>query len=909
MRAFRLSAAIGLSVAAAWVIVSALPAEDAKPRDARTVILSNSGYWRAFYVLAPPLVRKGEALERSAIPTSRDTKSPPANWRAPDFDDSAWHRCPGIPFPTVRDVGSKYGNLDLGNIGNNRNSPETALLCLRGKFLVPDTAKAAGLVLSVEFRGGLVVYVNGREAARSALPAGEKLAAETPGDDYPANVFLDDKGDWLKLSDANLDKLKGRTRRLADFAIPANLLRKGVNVLALEIHRAAYPDVVVQKAQGNRASTNIQYDLCSLCDLVGARLEAASGVVPNAARPAGAQVWNSDVLNADADLDWGDPAESLRPIVIVGARNGAFSGKVVLGSTSPIAKLACSMSDLVEEKGGSKIPAAAVRIRYATATRQEYGVGAHYASGAKTFDALLDAAPAEVPLAPCEAPRVPGAVQPVWLTVKIPRDAAPGRYAGTLTISLAGAAPISVPVTLRVCGWTLPDPVDYRTFAELVESPESVAMYYGAPLWSDRHFELMARSLDLLGRIGSKTTYIHLIAETNHGNSESMVRWVRKGDGAYDYDFSVMDRWLDLVEKHQGKPAVVCLYLWDRVFLGSDFVTGYDSKDGQEARKRFDGKGPQVTVLDPAPQGSAVAGPATGKTENVFLPPYGTPESEALWRPLLTQIRERLKKRGLDRAMMLGIPYDGVPSKEMVAFFSRVAPGTPWVRQAHPREPTIHGVPVGYGAGVGGPFAEYPVKERRYGWKQDALVAHYARNVRNDFSLTTFRMMGEMNVAGGLRGFGRMGADFWPVLKDRRGRTVGGLGERYPHASWRNLDIFVSLLAPGPDGAVATARYEMMREGVQECEARIFIERAIVDKKISGEFLTRCRQVLDERVRTMVTGLIDHTSNGIVPARVDSWWTGSDQVGHHWYLASNWPARSEQLYALAAEVSRTLSRP
>ena len=53
------------------------------------------------------------------------------------------------------------------------------------------------------------------------------------------------------------------------------------------------------------------------------------------------------------------------------------------------------------------------------------------------------------------------------------------------------------------------------------------------------------------------------------------------------------------------------------------------------------------------------------------------------------------------------------------------------------------------------------------------FIRDFARNVRDDFHITTFRMMGEMNVAGGLRGFGRMGADFWSVLKDRRGRTVG----------------------------------------------------------------------------------------------------------------------------------------
>jgi hypothetical protein len=99
----------------------------------------------------------------------------------------------------------------------------------------------------------------------------------------------------------------------------------------------------------------------------------------------------------------------------------------------------------------------------------------------------------------------------------------------------------------------------------------------------------------------------------------------------------------------------------------------------------------------------------------------------------------------------------------------------------------------------------------------------------------------------------------------------------------------------------------MMREGVQECEARIFIERAILDKRIPAELARRCQEALDERTRTMVTGLIDHTAGGVIQARVDSWWTGSDQVGHHWYLASNWQARSERLYALAEEVQHSLA--
>ena len=42
----------------------------------------------------------------------------------------------------------------------------------------------------------------------------------------------------------------------------------------------------------------------------------------------------------DFDLDFGDPSEPLRPVRIAGPRNGACSGKVVVGSNDPIEHLA-----------------------------------------------------------------------------------------------------------------------------------------------------------------------------------------------------------------------------------------------------------------------------------------------------------------------------------------------------------------------------------------------------------------------------------------------------------------------------------------------------------------------------------------------------------------------------------------
>ena len=76
---------------------------------------------------------------------------------------------------------------------------------------------------------------------------------------------------------------------------------------------------------------------------------------------------------------------------------------------------------------------------------------------------------------------------------------------------------------------------------------------------------------------------------------------------------------------------------------------------------------------------------------------------------------------------------------------------------------------------------------------------------------------------------------------------------RFPKSSWRNLDIRTCLLAPGETGPISTGRFEMLREGLQMCEARIAIERALTDealkKKLGAQLAERCGKLMTERTR------------------------------------------------------------
>jgi hypothetical protein len=114
---------------------------------------------------------------------------------------------------------------------------------------------------------------------------------------------------------------------------------------------------------------------------------------------------------------------------------------------------------------------------------------------------------------------------------------------------------------------------------------------------------------------------------------------------------------------------------------------------------------------------------------------------------------------------------------------------------------------------------------------------------------------------------------------------------------------------------VATQRFEALREGVQECEARITIERALADADLRaqlGEDLARrCEEYLKARsvLLRLALGNMPHYTrsmarapqNWMIRANSTSLWTLS---GHNFLLSSDYQERTAELFALAGEVAR-----
>jgi hypothetical protein len=158
--------------------------------------------------------------------------------------------------------------------------------------------------------------------------------------------------------------------------------------------------------------------------------------------------------------------------------------------------------------------------------------------------------------------------------------------------------------------------------------------------------------------------------------------------------------------------------------------------------------------------------------------------------------------------------------------------------------------------------------------------------------------MMEVAFMGNCSGLGRTGMDFWAVL-DRSSLRPGikhstTVNARYPETCWDQLNMdraTEALLAPGPDGAISTERFEALREGIQEAEGRAFLEGILTDParraKLGEASAKHCQEVLDERAWHFRAACLG---------------------GWNWFEGAGSAGLSEKLFSAAAEAAKALGK-
>jgi hypothetical protein len=229
------------------------------------------------------------------------------------------------------------------------------------------------------------------------------------------------------------------------------------------------------------------------------------------------------------------------------------------------------------------------------------------------------------------------------------------------------------------------------------------------------------------------------------------------------------------------------------------------------------------------------------------------PEGEAYFKQVMDGVRQRAQKLGWkDESIMLGMASDSWPSRTTTEMFQRVAPYARWVVNSHTYAKAINGVDVGYLA-----YVRAGAKKEGMGWRNPRLETRFQRDKHDrECSPERWRCLVEQALVCGYRGQGRIGADFWHVVLPG-GPVEEEMDNRMGCSLWTgNLKLNCSscaLLAPGPDGAVSTARFEALRESLQDCEARIAIEKVLADEELRARLGTdpakRCTTELAKRAQ------------------------------------------------------------
>lgn len=177
--------------------------------------------------------------------------------------------------------------------------------------------------------------------------------------------------------------------------------------------------------------------------------------------------------------------------------------------------------------------------------------------GTYRADALLSAPAAEIPA---------GEIAAVYLHMTVPAGTVPGRYPCTVRFYASHGIFDEVLLdtfmfTVDVRPFVFPDTRDNGFHLDLWQHCSNLARKHEVPLWSDAHFAVLEPYVRSLADLGVKC--VTVVASDIPWNGQwcyempqkanlyeySMIGTVKHEDGTFTYDYSVMQRYIDLCAK------------------------------------------------------------------------------------------------------------------------------------------------------------------------------------------------------------------------------------------------------------------------------------------------------------------------------------------------------------------------
>lgn len=361
--------------------------------------------------------------------------------------------------------------------------------------------------------------------------------------------------------------------------------------------------------------------------------------------------------------------------------------------------------------------------------------------------------------------------RPVWISVEVPYDAAPGRYAGCVLVKDGSSVLSSLALEIDVRDRALPMKRNFHL--DLWQNPYAVARYYGVEPFGDEHFALMRPIMERYAKAGGCVITASIIHKPWNGQTydpfESMVTWLRKADGTWYYDYTAFDKWVE--------------------FMLSCGVDG------------------QINCYSMIPWGLSFRyiDQASDSFREIVAKP-GSSEYEDFWKGMLRSFAAHLKEKGWFGKTMIAM--DERPMEQMLATMSVIKDADPGFKVAFAgayHDELLDGLDY-YCVPVTEKYPDGAVERRREEGKTTTYYTCCSEPWPNTFTCSRpaeAEWIGWYIAANGLDGYLRWALNSWPEkpLQDSR-FTAWAAGDTY-------------LLYPGGRTSV---RFELLDAGIAAYE-------------------------------------------------------------------------------------------
>jgi hypothetical protein len=374
--------------------------------------------------------------------------------------------------------------------------------------------------------------------------------------------------------------------------------------------------------------------------------------------------------------------------------------------------------------------------------------------------------------------------RPVWITIDVPAETAPGDYKGTIEI-VSNDGKLSFDLQLTVLDLALTETKNWEFELDLWQNPWAVARYHDVKPWSDEHVLLLKPLLKMLANAGQKYITTSIIHHPWNGQTfdpySSMVEWIENKDGSWSFDYSVFDKYVQLAKQCGINKYISC---YSMICFRTNAFRYYNA----------DSESYVYVHAEP-----------------------GTKEYKEFWKPFLIDFTKHLKQKGWLHQTLIAMderPYELM--KGLVGFIHSVSPELKITLALEDWDEKLSPDVFSFSVSLGRYTQPEIVKKR----KEMGFVSTFypccvepQPNTYPHSGSAESAWMGWMVAADGFSGFLRWAFNSWnenPLYDSR-------------YVQWNAGECF--LVYPG---ARSSIRFERLREGIQDYE-----KIRIVKKKLT----------------------------------------------------------------------------